>query len=274
MPKFGRAETREAIEAAAAAFPAWRANREGTGGVLRRWFELIIGNQEDLARLMTLEQGKPLAESRGEVAYGASFIEWFAEEGKRTYGDTIPSHAARQAHRRHQGAHRRRRLHHAVELPDRDDHAQGRPGARRRLHDRSSSPPRRRRSPRSRSPCSPSAPACPAGVLNVVTGSAQRDRRRADLEPARPEDLVHRIDRGRQAPDGAVRGHRQEGSLELGGNAPFIVFDDADLDAAVEGAIVSKYRNTGQTCVCANRLLVQAVGLRRVRRAAGRAVDS
>ena len=99
---------------------------------MRRWFDLMMANQEDLARLMTTEQGKPLAESRGEVAYAASFLEWFGEEAKRVYGDTIPGQQRRQAHRRHQAADRRRRLHHAVEFSAGDDHAQGRPGDRRR----------------------------------------------------------------------------------------------------------------------------------------------
>ena len=124
----GAAETRRAIEAANAAWPAWRkktAKERAT--ILRKWFDLMMANQDDLAVLMTAEQGKPLAEAKGEIAYGASFIEWFAEEGKRIYGDTIPQHQPRQAHRRDQGADRRRRGDHALELPDRDDHPQVRP---------------------------------------------------------------------------------------------------------------------------------------------------
>ena len=117
VPKLGAAETRRAIEAANGRLPAWRAKTaKERAAVLRKWFDLMMANQEDLAILMTLEQGKPLAESRGEIAYGASFIEWFAEEGKRVYGDTIPAHQARQAHRRHQAADRRVRRDHAVEL--------------------------------------------------------------------------------------------------------------------------------------------------------------
>ena len=224
--------------------------------ILRTWFDLIMANQEDLARLMTLEQGKPLAESRGEVAYGASFIEWFAEEAKRVYGDTIPSHA------------RDKRIvvikqpigvvgcDHAVEFPDRDDHAQGRPGARRRLH--------RGRQAASQTPFSALALAVlaeragmPAGVLNVVTGSATEIGGELTSNP-----IVRKISFTGSTEVGKLLMAQcaatiKKVSLELGGNAPFIVFDDADLDAAVEGAIASKFRNTGQTCVCANRILVQ-----------------
>ena len=140
--------------------PGARRPAKERAAVLRRWFELMMANQEDLAQLMTAEQGKPLAESRGEVAYAASFLEWFGEEAKRVYGDTIPGAPARQAHRRHQGADRRRRLHHAVELSDRDDHAQGRAGARRRLHRRAE-----------------------AGVADAVLGAGARRARRARRRP-------------------------------------------------------------------------------------------
>ena len=238
-------------------FPAWRERTAKERAALLRRGRADLANQEDLARLMTLEQGKPLAESRGEVAYGASFIEWFAEEGKRAYGDTIPSHAARQAHRRPQGTHRRRRLHHAVELPDRDDHAQGRPGAGRRVHGRRQAGVAdallRARAGRARR-----TGGIAAGVLNVVTGSAAEIGGELTSNPP-----VRKMSFTGSTAVGKVlmaqcAGTVKKVSLELGGNAPFIVFDDADLDAAVEGAIVSKYRNTGQTCVCANRLLVQA----------------
>ena len=207
VPKMGVAETRRAIEAANAAFPAWRAKTaKERAAILRKWFDLMMANQEDLAILMTVEQGKPLAESRGEIAYGASFIEWFAEEGKRVYGDTIPAQAP-TAHRRHQAADRRVRGGDAVEFPERDDHAQGRPGARRRLHHGDQ-----------------------AGVDDAVFGAgavrarrarrhSQRravgrdrsrgpDRQGAHDQSARAQVHLHRLDRGRQAADGAVRDAR------------------------------------------------------------------
>ena len=135
VPAFSAAETRAAIEAANRAFPAWRAKTaKERAQILRKWYDLMMANQEDLAIIMTAEQGKPMAESRGEIGYGGSFIEWFAEEGKRAYGDVIPPAPERQADRCHQGAGRRRRHDHAVELPERHDHAQGGARARRRLH--------------------------------------------------------------------------------------------------------------------------------------------
>jgi succinate-semialdehyde dehydrogenase/glutarate-semialdehyde dehydrogenase len=223
--------------------------------ILRKWFDLMMANQEDLAVLMTTEQGKPLAESKGEIAYGASFIEWFAEEGKRIYGDVIPQHQADKRIVCHQAADRCVRGDHAVELSERNDHPQSGSGARRRLHDGDQA-----------GDIHAVLGAClcelaeragiPKGVINVVTGSSgpignELTTTRScasSLSQARPS---------RQAVDGPVREHVKKVSLELGGNAPFIVFDDADIEAAVEGAMASKFRNTGQTCVCANRLFVQ-----------------
>ena len=217
----------------------------------------MMANQDDLAMLMTAEQGKPLAEARGEIAYAASFIEWFAEEAKRVYGDTIPGHPADKrivVLKQPIGVVRRD---HAVELPRRHDHPQGRPGAGRRLHRWCSSRPPRRRSRRWRWPSWPSGPASRPGVFNVVTGAAGAIGGELTANP-----IVRKLSFTGSTEVGKLlmaqcAGTVKKVSLELGGNAPFIVFDDADLDAAVEGAMASKYRNTGQTCVCANRLLVQ-----------------
>jgi succinate-semialdehyde dehydrogenase/glutarate-semialdehyde dehydrogenase len=258
VPKLGRAETRDAIDAAASAFPAWRARTgKERAVILRRWFDLIMTSQEDLARLLTLEQGKPLAEARAEVAYGASFIEWFGEEAKRTYGDTIPSHA------------RDKRI---VVVKE----AIGVVGCitpwnfpiamiTRKVGPALAAGCTAVVKPASQTPFSALALAVlaeragvPRGVLNVVTGPA------AEIGGELTSNAtVRKISFTGSTEVGKVlmaqcAGTVKKVSLELGGNAPFIVFDDADLDAAVEGAIVSKYRNTGQTCVCANRFLVQA----------------
>jgi succinate-semialdehyde dehydrogenase/glutarate-semialdehyde dehydrogenase len=258
VPKLGRAETREAIDAAARALPSWRVRTgKERAQVLRRWYELIMANQADLAALMTLEQGKPLAESRTEVAYGASFIEWFAEEAKRTYGDTIPSHA------------RDKRIV-VVKEPI------GVVGSitpwnfpiamiTRKVGPALAAGCTVVAKPASQTPFSALALAelaeragVPAGVFNVVTGSASEVGGELTSNPT-----VRKISFTGSTAVGKILMAQcattvKKVSLELGGNAPFIVFDDADLDAAVEGAIVSKYRNTGQTCVCANRFLVQA----------------
>jgi succinate-semialdehyde dehydrogenase/glutarate-semialdehyde dehydrogenase len=258
VPKLGRAETHDAIDAAASAFPAWRARTgKERAVILRRWFDLIMTSQEDLARLLTLEQGKPLAEARAEVAYGASFIEWFGEEAKRTYGDTIPSHA------------RDKRI---VVVKE----AIGVVGCitpwnfpiamiTRKVGPALAAGCTAVVKPASQTPFSALALAVlaeragvPRGVLNVVTGPA------AEIGGELTSNAtVRKISFTGSTEVGKVlmaqcAGTVKKVSLELGGNAPFIVFDDADLDAAVEGAIVSKYRNTGQTCVCANRFLVQA----------------
>jgi succinate-semialdehyde dehydrogenase/glutarate-semialdehyde dehydrogenase len=255
----GAGETRVAIEAAHRAFPAWAGKTaKERGAILRTWSDLMLAHADDLARLMTAEQGKPLAESKGEVAYGASFIDWFAEEAKRGYGHTIPT-----------------------------------PDPKKRLA--SIKQPigvcaaiapwnfpiamiTRKVGPALAAGCTvvvkPAAetPLCalaiarlateagvPAGVLNIVTGTDSSAIGKALCEDGR----VRKLSFTGSTPVGKVlygqcAGTMKKLSLELGGNAPFIVFDDADLEAAVNGAIASKYRNTGQTCVCANRLIVQA----------------
>ena len=258
VPNAGRDETRDAIAAAAAAFPAWRARTgKERAALLRAWFDLIMQNQEDLATLMTLEQGKPLAESRGEVAYGAAFIEWFAEEAKRTYGDIIPGHA------------RDKRILVTKEpigvvgciTPWNFPIAM----ITRKVGPALAAGCTTVVKPASQTPFSALALAAlaeqaglPPGVLNVVTGAARDIGGELTSNP-----LVRKISFTGSTEVGKLLMAQSSAtvkklSLELGGNAPFIVFDDADLDAAVEGAIVSKYRNSGQTCVCANRLLVQA----------------
>jgi succinate-semialdehyde dehydrogenase/glutarate-semialdehyde dehydrogenase len=258
VPRLGRAEARTAIAAAAAALPDWRARTaKERAAVLRRWFELIMASQDDLATLMTLEQGKPLAESRGEVVYGASFVEWFAEEGRRAYGDTIPSHA------------RDKRII-VIKQPV------GVVGCitpwnfpiamiTRKVGPALAAGCTVVAKPASQTPFSALALAVlaeraglPAGVLNVMTGTASEIGGELTSNPAvRKISFTGSTDVGKVLM-AQCAGTVKKVSLELGGNAPFIVFDDADLDAAVEGAIMSKYRNTGQTCVCANRLLVQA----------------
>ncbi len=257
VPKMGANETRRAIEAADRALPAWRAKTaKERAGILRKWFELMMANQEDLAQLMTAEQGKPLTESRGEIAYAASFIEWFAEEGKRIYGDTIPSH----------GADKR-----IVVLKQ----PIGVCGAitpwnfpaamiTRKAGPALASGCTMVLKPASQTPYSALAlcelaerAGVPKGVFSCVTGTAKEI---GDEITANP--LVRKVTFTGSTEIGKLlmaqcAGTVKKTSMELGGNAPFIVFDDADLDAAVKGAIASKYRNAGQTCVCANRLLVQ-----------------
>jgi succinate-semialdehyde dehydrogenase/glutarate-semialdehyde dehydrogenase len=258
VPELGRSETRTAIEAAAAAFPAWRANTaKERAAILRRWFDLVMAHQEDLATLLTMEQGKPLAESRVEVAYGASFIEWFAEEGKRTYGDTIPSHA------------RDRRLivlkepigvvgcitpwNFPVAMITRKVGPALAAGCTVVIK------------PAPETPFSALALAeladragVPKGVLNVVTGAAEEIGAELTANPTVRKISFTGSTRVGRILMAQCAGTIKKLSLELGGNAPFIVFDDADLEAAVEGAVISKYRNTGQTCVCVNRFLIQA----------------
>jgi len=252
------AETKRAIAAAEAAWGAWKAKTgKERAVILRRWFDLVMAAQDDLGRLMTLEQGKPLAEAKGEVAYGASFIEWFAEEAKRIYGDTIPSH----------GADKRivvikqpigvvaaitpwnfpiamitRKVAPAL--------AVGCPVVVKPSED---------------TPLSALALAVlaeragiPAGVFNVLTSTKAPV---VGLELT-TSDIVRKVSFTGSTEVGKILMRQSAStvkkvSLELGGNAPFIVFDDADLDAAVLGALASKYRNAGQTCVCANRLYVQ-----------------
>jgi succinate-semialdehyde dehydrogenase/glutarate-semialdehyde dehydrogenase len=257
VPALSAAETRAAIEAAHRAQPGWRAHTaKERAGILRRLNDLMLANADDLAVIMTAEQGKPLAESKGEIAYAASFIEWFAEEGKRVYGDTIPQNA------------RGRRIivqkepigvfaaitpwnfpAAMITRKTGPGWAAGCTGVVR---------------PASQTPFSALAIAVlaeragfPPGVCNVITGPAGETGGELSSNP-----LVRKLTFTGSTEVGAKLLAQcaptvKKTSMELGGNAPFIVFDDADLDEAVKGAIASKYRNTGQTCVCANRFLVQ-----------------
>ena len=257
VPSFGAAETRRAIDAAQAAFHPWRAKTAAERAkILRRWFELMLENQEDLARLMTLEQGKPLTEARGEIAYAASFIEWFAEEARRVYGEVIPSPS-----------------------PDRRLVVLKQPvgvcaaitpwNFPAAMITRKAGPALAAGctmvlKPATQTPYSALALAVlaeragvPKGVFSVVTGGAAEIGGELTANPiVRKLTFTGSTEIGVKLMAQCAPSVKKL-SLELGGNAPFIVFDDADLDAAVEGAIASKYRNTGQTCVCANRLLVQ-----------------
>ena len=257
VPKMGAAETRRAVDAAQAAFPAWRErSAKDRSGILRRWFDLIMANKEDLARIMTLEQGKPLTESRGEILYGAAFIEWFAEEAKRVYGNTIPAPT---------GDRRIVVIKQPVGVigaitPWNFPNAM----ITRKVGPALAAGCTAVVKPASMTPYSALALAelaeqagIPKGVVNIVTGAAGAIGGELTANPT-----VKKITFTGSTEVGKILMAQSAGtvkkvSLELGGNAPFIVFDDADLDAAVIGAMASKYRNTGQTCVCANRLLVQ-----------------
>jgi len=258
IPDAGSAETRRAIEAAARAFPAWAARTaKDRAVILRRWSELMLAHQDDLATLMTAEQGKPFAESKGEIAYAASFIEWFGEEGKRIYGDVIPGHQPDKrilVLRQPVGVV-------AAITPWNFPSA---------MITRKAGPALAAGctfvcKPATQTPYSALALAeiaaragVPAGVFNVITGSATAIGGEMTSHPlVRKITFTGSTEIGKKLMVQSA-GTLKKLSLELGGNAPFIVFDDADLDAAVQGAIASKYRNTGQTCVCANRLLVQA----------------
>ena len=257
IPKMGSAETRRAIEAAEKAWPAWRGLlAKERANILRKWYDLILENQEDLARLMTLEQGKPLAEAKGEVVYGASFIEWFAEEAKRIYGDTIPQH---------QGDKRIVVVKQPVGVvaaitPWNFPNA---------MITRKCAPALAAGcpvviKPATQTPYSAFALAelaeragIPAGIVNVLTGSAKEIGGEMTSSPTvRKLSFTGSTEVGKLLMQQCASTVKKV-SMELGGNAPFLVFDDADLDAAVEGAMISKFRNTGQTCVCANRILVQ-----------------
>jgi succinate-semialdehyde dehydrogenase/glutarate-semialdehyde dehydrogenase len=257
VPSFGAAETRRAIDAAQAAFHPWRAKTATERAkILKRWFELMMENQEDLARLMTQEQGKPLVEARGEIAYAASFIEWFAEEARRIYGDVIPSPLAD------------RRLI-VLKQPIGVCAAITPWNFPAAMITRKVAPALAAGctmvvKPAEQTPLSALALAwlgqqagLPPGVLNVVTGEPAAiggeltSSHKVQKLSFTGSTEVGRLLMGQCAPT------IKKLSLELGGNAPFIVFDDADLDAAVAGAMLSKYRNTGQTCVCTNRFLVQ-----------------
>ncbi len=256
-PRMGEAETRRAIDAAHAAFPAWRdmpaAQRAGR---LETWHDLMMEHQDDLGRLMTLEQGKPLAEAKGEIAYAASFLKWFAEEARRAYGDTIP--AAKPGQRIV-----------VIKQPI------GVTAAITPWNFPSSMITRKAGAalaagctmvvkPASATPYSALALAelaeragIPAGVFSVITGSAGAiSTALTDSPIVRKLSFTGSTEVGSKLMAQCAK-HIQKVSLELGGNAPFIVFDDANLDKAVEGAMASKFRNTGQTCVCVNRFLVQ-----------------
>jgi len=257
VPNAGRAETARAIEAADAAFPAWREKTAAErADHLRRLAQLITDNKEDVARMLTAEQGKPLAEARGEVGMSAAYVQWFAEEGRRIYGDVIPS------------PWQNRRI-----LVTKDP--VGVVGAITPWNFPSSMIARKLGAalaagctivikPASQTPYSALAwgvlceeAGIPAGVVNILTGAARQIGAELTSNP-----LVKKItftgstEVGKQLAEQAARTMKKV-SMELGGNAPFIVFDDADLDRAVEGAMVAKYRNAGQTCVCTNRFLVQ-----------------
>ncbi|RQS24659.1 NADP-dependent succinate-semialdehyde dehydrogenase [Burkholderia sp. Bp8998] len=257
VPRMGRDETLRAIDGANAVLAEWR-SRTGKerAAVLRRWYELMIENQDDLAAIMTAEQGKPLSESRGEIAYAASFLEWFGEEAKRAYGDTIPGHArdkrivvlkqpigvcAAITPWNFPAAMLTRKIGPALAA-----------GCTMVLK------------PASQTPFSALAlcvlaerAGVPKGVISCVTGAAAEIGETLTASP-----IVRKVSFTGSTEIGKIlltqcASTVKKASMELGGNAPFIVFDDADLDAAVKGAIASKYRNAGQTCVCANRLLVQ-----------------
>jgi succinate-semialdehyde dehydrogenase/glutarate-semialdehyde dehydrogenase len=261
LPSMDTADTEQAIQAAEAALPAWRSRTaKDRSQLLRRWFDLVMQNQEELARIMTLEQGKPLAEARGEIAYAASFIEWFAEEAKRVDGEVLPGHQ-----------------------PDKRILVLKQPVgvvAAITPWNFPSAMITRKAAPALAAGCTmvlkpaPQTPlsalalaqlaeeaGIPAGVFNVVTADMDDARKVGDALTSSP--VVRKLSFTGSTAVGvhlmqACAPTMKKLSLELGGNAPFIVFDDADLDAAVEGAIISKYRNAGQTCVCANRIYVQA----------------
>lgn len=257
VPALGAEETAGAIAAADAAWPAWRAmTAKQRAVILRKWFELIMENQEDLATLMTSEQGKPLTESRGEIAYAASFIEWFAEEGKRIYGDTMQH-----------------------PLPGRRIVVLKQPigvvatitpwNFPAAMITRKCGPALAAGctvvcKPASQTPYTALALAelagaagIPKGVLNVITGPSSEIGGELTRSPTvRKLSFTGSTEVGKKLIEQCAGTVKKVG-MELGGNAPFIVFDDADMEAAVAGAMASKYRNTGQTCVCANRFLVQ-----------------
>jgi succinate-semialdehyde dehydrogenase / glutarate-semialdehyde dehydrogenase len=258
IPNMGAVETRRAIAAAGAALPAWRARTaKERANILHRWFDLMTENQEDLAILMTAEQGKPLAESKTEILYAASFLEWFGEEAKRLYGDIIPGH---QVDKRIMVLRQPVGVVAAIT-------PWNFPSA---MITRKAGPALAAGctlicKPATQTPYSALALAelahragVPKGVFNMITGSAAAIGGEMTSNPTvRKLTFTGSTEVGKKLMTQCA-GTVKKVSLELGGNAPFIVFDDADLDAAVQGAMASKYRNTGQTCVCANRLLIQA----------------
>lgn len=257
VPKLGATETREAIEAAEKAQKAWaKRTAKERSNILRRWFELMIENKEDLGKILTLEQGKPLAEATGEIVYGASFIEWFAEEARRVYGDLIPGHRADariMVMKQPIGVV-------AAITPWNFPNA---------MITRKAGPALAAGcamvlKPAAQTPFSAIALAVlaeraglPAGLFSVVTGSAREIGAEMTANPiVRKLTFTGSTEVGAELYKQSAPTIKKLG-LELGGNAPFIVFDDADLDAAVDGALIAKFRNNGQTCVCANRLYVQ-----------------
>jgi succinate-semialdehyde dehydrogenase/glutarate-semialdehyde dehydrogenase len=257
VPKMGTAETRRAIEAANRALPAWRSKlAKERAAILRKWFELMMANQDDLALIMTSEQGKPLTEAKGEVAYAASFIEWFSEEGKRIYGDVIPQH---------QGDKRLVVIKQPIGVCGAIT-PWNFPAAMitRKVAPALAAGCTMVIKPATQTPFSAFALAelaeragVPKGVVNVLTGTAKEIGGELTSSPiVRKITFTGSTEVGKTLMAQAASTIKKV-SLELGGNAPFLVFDDADLDAAVEGAMISKYRNAGQTCVCANRILVQ-----------------
>ncbi|MGY2041248.1 NADP-dependent succinate-semialdehyde dehydrogenase [Pseudomonas pergaminensis] len=255
VPRMGQAETRRAIEAAERALPAWRElSAKARANALRRWYDLIIENQHDLAHIMTLEQGKPLPEALGEIVFGASYIEWYAEEAKRVYGDIIP------------GTTDKRLL--VIKQPVGVCAAITPWNFPSAMITRKAGPALAAGctmviKPASQTPFSALAlvylaeqAGIPQGVLSVVTGAAAEIAEELTSNPVvRKISFTGSTEIGRQIMEKCAHDIKKV-SLELGGNAPFIVFDDADLDSAVEGALASKFRNAGQTCVCANRLYV------------------
>src|SRR6476660_7922834 len=257
VPRMGANETWRAIEAAKDAFADWgRRPAKERSNLMRKWYDLIMANVDDLGALMTAEQGKPLAEAKGEVAYAASFIEWFAEESKRVYGDTIPS------------PWKDRRLV-VIKQPIGVCAAMTPWNFPAAMIARKAGPALAAgctmiAKPASSTPYSAFALAVlaeragiPSGVLNVVTGDSKEIGGEMTSNPdVRKVTFTGSTEVGRLLMSQSA-GTVKKLSLELGGNAPFIVFDDADIDAAVEGAMAAKYRNTGQTCICANRFLVQ-----------------
>ncbi len=257
VPKLGAAETRAAIEAARVAQKGWAARTaKDRCTILRKWYELMIENKDDLGRILTLEQGKPLAEATGEIVYGASFIEWFAEEGRRIYGDLIPGH---QPDKRIMVMKQPIGVVAAItpwNFPNAMITRKAGPafaaGCAMVLK------------PASQTPFSAIAIAIlaeraglPKGLFSVITGAAAAIGGEMTSNPVvRKLTFTGSTEIGTELYKQSAPTIKKLG-LELGGNAPFIVFDDADLDAAVEGALIAKYRNNGQTCVCANRIYVQ-----------------
>ncbi|WP_434632871.1 NADP-dependent succinate-semialdehyde dehydrogenase [Chromobacterium sp. CV08] len=257
VPKMGAAEAERAVAAAARAFPAWKAkSAKERAAILRRWFDLIMAHQQDLAVILTSEQGKPLAEAKGEIAYGASYIEWYAEEAKRVYGDIVPGPAGDRrvlVSKEPIGVT-------AAITPWNFPSAMITRKAAPALAAGCTMVVR----PASQTPLSALALAelaeragIPPGVFSVITGgSSEIGAVLTGSDTVKKFSFTGSTEVGRKL-IAQCAGTVKKVSMELGGNAPFIVFDDADLDAAVEGALISKYRNAGQTCVCANRIYVQ-----------------